>query len=125
MSTTPNTRMRAGVVCAIIPLVASTMFGAFRYTSLCGQSGAIQDTSECQSPLIHITLFRHSSSHAAPVSAVLTSNRIVAPHQHQWLFCQGAGNGVTCAIGSGRHIRPAVQSNGVAAVIEATQRFGE
>jgi len=32
---------------------------------------------------------------------------------------------VTCAIGEGRHIRPVVQSDGVASVLAAGQRFGE
>ena len=46
-------------------------------------------------------------------------------HQHEWLFCAGGGNGVTCAIGSGRHILPSAESEAVARLIEASQRFGE
>jgi len=50
---------------------------------------------------------------------------LVASHQHQWLFCQGSGNGILCAIGKGRHVLPAVKSQEVAALIEAGQKFGE
>jgi hypothetical protein len=114
-----------GVSIAIIALVASALFGAFGFTSVCSRCGAIQDTTEWQIPLTSITLFRHSSEHASAVSTVLTSSGLVAPHEHQWLFCAGAGNGVTCAIGEGRHITPVVQSDGVAAVIAASHRFGE
>lgn len=32
---------------------------------------------------------------------------------------------MTCAIGEGRYIRPVVQSDGVASVLAASQRFGE
>ena len=110
---------------AIITLVAAALFGAFSFTSVCSRCGAIRDTTEWQIPMTSITVFSHSSEHASPVSTVLTSNGIIAAHEHQWLFCQGGGNRVTCAIGEGRHIRPVVQSDGVAVVIAASQRFGD
>jgi len=128
MSTTPRSRKKIWVACAILAVVglaASTLFGRFGFSSVCSRCGAIQDTTEWQIPLTSVTVFKLSSEHASPVSTVLVSSGIVAAHQHKWLFCQGAGNGVRCAIGEGRHIRPAVESDGVAAVIAASQRFGE
>jgi hypothetical protein len=128
MSTTPNRRKRIAVAFAIVAvavLAASALFGRFYFTSVCSQCGAIRDTTEWQIPLTRISVFRHSSEHASPVSIVLSSGGIVPAHEHQWLFCQGGGNGVTCAIGEGRHIRPVVESDGVAAVIAASQRFGD
>ena len=32
---------------------------------------------------------------------------------------------MTCALGQGRHIRPVVQSEGVAFILDASKRFGE
>jgi hypothetical protein len=128
MSTTPNSRKRIAIACAIVAVVGltvSALFGRFGFVSVCGRCGAIRDTTEWQIPLTSLTVFRLSSEHASSVSEVLTRTGIVAAHEHKWLFCQGGGNGVRCAIGEGRHIRPAVESDGVAAVIAASQRFGE
>lgn len=128
MSTTPHRLKKIAVAFAIVALVvlaASALFGRFGFTSVCSQCGAIRDTTDWQFPLTSVTVFSHSSEHASPVSTVLTSSGIVATHQHQWLFCQGGGNGVKCAIGGGRHIKPVVESDDVAAIISASQRFGE
>ena len=114
-----------GACLVTITLVASALFGAFRFTSVCSRCGAIQDTTEWQIPLTSFTLFSHASDRPSPVSTVLKSSGLVAAHEHQWLFCSGGGNGVTCALGDGRHIRPAVESSGVATAIEASQQFGE
>ena len=128
MSTTPHSRRRIGIACAIFVLVgltASALFGRFSFTSVCSRCGAIRDTTEWQIPLTSVTLFRLSSEHASAVSTVLASTGIVAGHEHKWLFCQGNGNGVRCAIGEGRHVRPTVESAAVAAVIAASERFAE
>lgn len=128
MSAPPNSRKRFAIACTIVAAVGLTvtaLFGRFGFTSVCSRCGAIRETTDWQIPLTSLTVFSHSSEHASPVSAVLTSSGIIAVHEHKWLLCQGGGNGVRCAIGEGRHIRPAVQSDGVAAVIAASQRFGE
>jgi hypothetical protein len=128
MSTTPNRRKKIAVAFTLVALVmfaASALFGRFGFTSVCSQCGAIRDTTDWQIPLTSVTVFSHSSERGSPVSTVLTSSGIIATHQHQWLFCQGGGNGVTCAIGEGGHVRPVVESDGVAAIISASQRFGE
>jgi hypothetical protein len=114
-----------GASVLLIALVASALFGRFGFTSVCSRCGEIRDTTEWQIPLTSVTVFSPSSEHTSPVSTALTTSGIVAAHEHQWLFCQGGGNGVTCAIGEGRHIRPVVQSDAVAAIIAASQRFGE
>ena len=61
--------------------------------------------------------------HTTPVSATL--NGIVGEHQHHWLFSPGGGPGIRCALGPGHFITPAVKSEQVAAILEASQRFGE
>jgi hypothetical protein len=128
MSATPKRRTKiavASAIAALVVLIASATFGSFGYSSVCGRCGAIRETEEWQIPLTSIAIFRHSSVHASAVSTVLERNGIVSNHDHQWLFSQGGGNGVRCAIGEGRHIRPVVESDGVGAVIAASQRFGE
>ena len=115
-----------GVAAATLVLLGlAAAFGRFSFTSVCSRCGAIRDTTEWQVPMTRISVFSHSSERASPVSAVLTRSGIVGAHEHQWMFCQGAGNGVSCAIGEGRHIRPGVLSEGAAMVIGASQRFGE
>jgi hypothetical protein len=128
LDTTPNRRKKIAVAFALVALMvvaAAAFFGRFGFASVCSQCGATRETTDWQIPLTSVAVFSHSSEHATSVSTVLTSSGIVASHQHQWLFCQGSGNGVGCAIGEGRHIRPSMESDGVAAVIAASQRFGD
>src|SRR5690348_15012967 len=102
MSTTPNRRKKIAISLAIVALLvlaASALFCRFEFTSVCSQCGATRDTTDWQIPLTSVRVFSHSSEHASPVSTVLVSSGTVATHQHQWLFCQGGGNGVKCAIG--------------------------
>lgn len=128
MSTKP-TRLKRRIA-FVIPILAlflicSIFFGAFGFSSICTRCGAIRDTTDWQIPLTSVTLFRTSSERQTPVSAELLRSNVVVKHDHQWLFISGAGNGVTCAIGEGRHIRPVVQSDGVASILDASERFGE
>lgn len=128
MSTQPTRpKRRIALVVAVVALllVGSAFFGEFGFSSVCTRCGAIRDTTEWQIPLTRIPMFRTSSERQTPVSTELLRSSVVAKHDHQWLFSSGAGNGVTCAIGEGRHIRPVVQSDGVASILDASQRFGE
>jgi hypothetical protein len=56
---------------------------------------------------------------------VLLTNGIVKPHDHHWLFGQGGGNGVKCAIGSGRYIRSAADSKEFADMILMLHSHGQ
>ena len=99
--------------------------GPFSYSSVCGRCGALQRTTEWQIPRTRTTLFKHSSIRDTPVSVVLTTNRIVASHAHQWVFAQGGGNGVRCALGRAHMVRSTVESPDVARFIEALERYDE
>jgi hypothetical protein len=103
----------------------SAVFGPFCFTSVCTRCGAIQETTEWQIPFTYIALFRVSKEHPTPVSKIIMDGKIAVPHQHKWSFCQGGGNGIRCALGSGDSIRPTVESDDVAVVLGASQRFGE
>jgi hypothetical protein len=127
MSATPKAK-RVALVVAIIGLVSLAVcatVGAFGFSSVCTRCGAIRETTEWQIPLTSINVFQHSSEHATLVSAALVKGGIITKHEHLWLFSQGGGNGIRCALGEGRHIRPVVESEGVATVIAASQKFSE
>jgi hypothetical protein len=128
MTANPTRRKRRTALVvgfAVLILAGSALFGAFGFSSVCTRCGSIRNTTEWQIPLTRVTLFRTSSEHETPVSAELLRSGAVSRHEHQWLFSSGGGNGVTCAIGQGRHIRPVVQSDSVASILAASQRFGE
>jgi hypothetical protein len=99
--------------------------GAFGYSSVCSRCGAVRLTTEWQIPRTSIPVFSHSSIRQTPVSLCLTTNRIVPPHGHQWVFAQGGGNGVRCALGSAHMVRSTVESSEVAQLLEAVERYGE
>ena len=109
----------------LLLLIVLGLFFPFRFSSVCTHCGVIRNTTEWQVPLTRITLFSKSNELQTPVSTELVHAGIVTKHDHEWLFCNGGGNGVTCAIGSGRLISPTAQSDGVALILAASQRFGE
>jgi len=111
---------------AIAAFAASVvLFGPFRYSAVCNRCGAIQRTTEWQIPRTSIRLISRSSIQQTPVSLCLTTNRIVTSHDHQWIFAQGGGNGVRCALGGAHRVRSTVESSEVAQLLEALDRHGE
>lgn len=99
--------------------------GAFRYFSVCDQCGALRQTTEWQIPGSSFTAFTHSTESDSPLSQVLLTNGIVKPHAHRWLFGAGGGNGVSCAIGPGRHIRSVADSEEFAGLVMLLHTNGE
>ena len=99
--------------------------GPFRYASVCVQCGAIQRTVEWRIPITDLHVFSRSVESETALSRVLLTNGIVRAHSHHWLFAQGAGAGVKCAIGRGRHVYPAVHRDSFAAVVLALHRRGK
>lgn len=99
--------------------------GRYSYSSVCARCGAERGTNEWQIPATSLSLYDRSSFHETHLSRVLVSRGLMQPHEHDWLFCQGSGNGVLCAIGKGRHILSSTHSVQVADLIEYAHRFGE
>lgn len=106
-------------------LTFTLIIGRFGFYSVCDQCGALRHTTDWQLPLTSLTVFSHSTESETPLNQVLLTNSIVKPHNHHWLFGQGGGNGVTCAIGSGRHIRPAANSKEFADMILMLHGHGQ
>ncbi len=115
----------ACAISVLVVFVLLTSFCTFHYTSVCKQCGLIRETTEWQFPFTQIPIFRLSFENATPVSTVLTADNIVAKHKHEWLFCQGGGHGVRCALGSGQYVEQSVESAEVAAIVAASQKYGE
>ena len=81
--------------------------------------------AENKSELVFAQVLSRSSCRQTPVSLFLTTNRITPPHTHQWVFAQGSGNGVHCALGGAWAIRFTVESSDVAQLLEELERYGE
>ncbi len=101
------------------------IFGAFTYSSICDKCGATRHATDWRIPLTDITVFTRSTVSDSPLSRVVLANGMVPEHPHQWLFEYGSGNGVLCAIGRGRHIRPAADSEKFAALVLALHQHGQ
>ena len=111
---------------ALVVLAAYIAFcGAFGYSSVCTRCGAVRLTTEWQIPRTSIPVFSRSSIQQTPVSLCLTTNHIVASHSHQWVFVQGGGNGIRCALGAAHMVRSTVESSEVAQLLEALDHYGE
>ena len=115
-----------GAICCVAVLgVLSYSAGPFRYSSVCNRCGAVRQTTERQFPRTHFTFFSRSVERATPVSLSLTTNRVVGSHSHQWIFAEGGGNGVRCALGRADRLRSTVESTRVAQLIETLERYKE
>jgi hypothetical protein len=114
-----------GGLAAGVLAVCVAFFGAFGYSSVCSRCGAVRQTTEWQIPCTSIPIFSRSSVRQTPVSLSMTTNRIAPPHGHQWVFAQGGGNGVRCALGSAHMVRFTVESSEVAQLLAALERYGE
>lgn len=107
-----------GVFAVLATVATFTFIGdPFRYSSVCDRCGAFRRTTNWKLPLTEFTAFSHSSESDSLLSRVLLTNSIVQPHTHHWLFDNGGGRGVKCAIGPGRQIRPAVDSKEFARLV--------
>lgn len=111
---------------AVILLISCILVsGRFAYSSVCDRCGAVRQTTEWQIPATSFAVFSHSSTHQTPVSLSLTTNQIVPPHNHEWVFAQGGGNGVKCALGRAHKVRFTVESTGVAQLLASLEQYGE
>jgi hypothetical protein len=99
--------------------------GPFYSSSVCGRCGAVKVTTLWQIPRTQITFYSRSSLRSTPVSLVLATNQIISSHKHDWLFVQGSGNGIHCALGSASEIRIASDTPHVARLIGTLHQFGE
>jgi hypothetical protein len=99
--------------------------GPFGYFSICDRCGARRDTVVWEFPFSHFRIYSRSQERSTPLSQVLVTNGLVKSHPHNWLFGHGSGNGVKCAIGSGRHISAAAESVEFAALVQTLHQNGE
>lgn len=101
------------------------VFGRFSYSSVCTRCGAIQHAADWKIFGSVIPLLSSATVEATPFSTALTGGSSTNTCQHQWMFAQGSGNGVTCAIGSGRHLWTTIRSTNVAALLVWNQKYGD
>lgn len=106
-------------------IIYTMVAGAFRYTSVCNQCGAVRYKTEWQVPRTSFAFFSHSSIRQTPVSLCLTTNQITPKHKHNWVFAQGGGNGIKCALGEAHKVRSTVESLEVAQLIQALERYDQ
>jgi hypothetical protein len=95
---------------AVVTLATLTFVsGPFGYMSVCDRCGALRHTTDWMLPFTEIKIYTHQTESDSPLSRTVLEHAIIQPHAHHWLFANGGGHGVRCAIGPGRHIRPTVE----------------
>lgn len=114
-------KQRCIVIGSASMVAALAAFGViaypFRYSSVCDRCGELRHTTEWMLPFSDLTLGSHSAQSNSVLARTLSTNGIVQPHTHHWLFASGGGHGVRCAIGPGRHIMGVVNSEEFASVV--------
>ena len=87
-------------------------FGRFYSYSICSTCGAIERDTEWQIGPGRTTFWTARSVESTPLCKLLADRQLVGDHAHTWLFGQGSGNGVRCALGPGSHIQEAAMPEG-------------
>lgn len=79
-----------------IALIGPCRFNSY---SVCDECGAIRRASERQLPFVQISYW--TTERIEP--SALDDLQLAPQHDHHWVFGHGGGNGVSCALGEGRH----------------------
>lgn len=116
-------RLLAGSATIVAVATIIQFFFTFSYTSICTACGSIQHTTEFHIPFAGVTYWHSRSETETPLSKIIAKHQLAPAHSHSWLFANGAGGGVTCAIGEGRHLYGAVQSSEVASFVDAVATY--
>ncbi|MDB5328397.1 MAG: hypothetical protein JWM57_3966 [Phycisphaerales bacterium] len=89
-------------VIAIPVAVFGALWGAFGYSSACRECGMIRSSTDWQIPFTPLTYWRSHSLEPTLLSREVEADALATGHTHNWVFSHGGGNGIMCAIGSGR-----------------------
>jgi len=104
---------------ATVFVVAIAIVGPFRFNSshVCRVCFCEQHVSARQVPLMNITYWSTRQQTETPLSAQLNRYAVMPAHEHDWSFATGGGNGITCMLGSDRHLLFTAHSKPFAAFI--------
>jgi hypothetical protein len=105
----------------LVALLLIAVFNPFRfgYFSVCSVCGAVRNSTCREVPIVSIEYWCSHSVEQSALSKSAAEAGLVGLHEHQWLFGHGGGGGIVCALGPGMSIRPASDSEVVAAFIAA------
>ena len=103
--------------------VIAVQFGTFNFESIGSSSGIIQSTTLWQIPFTEVTYFTSRHERETLLSKVIARNDLFSMREQVWIFSNGGGNGVMCAIGEGRHLRSAVYFPEVAFFVDAVAKY--
>ncbi|CAN5542523.1 hypothetical protein BH10PLA1_BH10PLA1_19260 [soil metagenome] len=95
------------IAISLIAIACVAHFSTFRSGSICNVCGATQSETDWQFPLTSLTYWSSTAVRSTPLRETTERLHLCPPHQHQFIFIQGSGNGVLCAIGQGRHFAAA------------------
>ena len=101
----------------VLFLLAYVLFdGPFGYSSICTQCGMRRFSRDWFVPFTPIKLGTIHSESETPLSTVLHEKQIVPAQTHQWLFIQGSGHGIMCAIGNGSRLSNATNEDAASTI---------
>lgn len=91
--------------------------GFFGWVSVCGVCGAERFSTD------FLWVFPLHRIKPTPLSDFVSREGIQEAHQHNWLFGQGGGAGVRCAIGDGRHLLSIIRDSGFQRFLAAVKKY--
>ncbi len=103
---------------ALVVALGAALFGAFRFSSVCGHCGLLRQTTRWQVPCVELTLWETHAVSRNDFSDFAGRHGRTADQPHQWLFATGGGNCITCAIGAGRYLWPTIHHSDTRRLLE-------
>jgi len=98
-------------------------FCTFGSISVCNVCGATQTETDFQLPFIDVTYWSMKHVESTTLSRTVERLNLCPPHQHEFVFAHGGGNGVMCAIGQGRHFLGACQYDELSAFVADVAKY--
>lgn len=100
----------------IVACIGPCRFSSY---SICRKCGATQLTINRQLPFVRTTYWTTNTIARSPVVDLA----LVGAHTHDWVFAQGGGNGIACALGHGTVIRQRLSTDSVQSFLEDVVHF--
>lgn len=117
--------MKRAAIIVVVTIVigVASLFCRFNSRSVCSVCGCTCQNTDLQLPLVPITYWRFQSTSETPLSEQVKQLNLAPGHRHDWIFMNGGGNGVMCALGNGGEMYANTQMPEVTAFVADTYRY--
>jgi hypothetical protein len=107
----------------LMVVVVGMLYGQFEYHQLCWVCGRASTCVDWQIPVTRHTYYTFREERETSLSRALARHRLVEPHEHEWWFVSGRGNGTYLLLGEGHPISWSLLGGNSGTFVDAMLRW--